>query len=271
MSNYPLTPINTVQLQQFQAFTDQYGMMQIDGSTSSNGNLFTAHYVYGLISNNIITDTERARINQVYLNNCIQAGLLTRYPGNTDYEAQDDYTGLLAADVMLNPTTRPLANAVYAQGKSGAHGLDPKETSPTIQKENFWAYWLMKIIFWKDIWSWNNVSPGTFSVYTWLGRRLEFIATLQMASKKFVNPFYWVYWFINMWLIYWKADKSNLDSYTLRLHMAIACQGYGPLTNWACSKVHQAIARDFGDFGALLGVYFQNPNHPIVALLKGID
>lgn len=270
MPNYPISAINEVTLPQFQDWTDQYGMMtdNAQGGTTGNGNLFTAHYVFGLYSNNILIDKEIARITQVFKNNFEQTGLLCRspnFPG--DLQAQDDMFGIMGAEALMHSdrNNRTLTKQMYEYGKKSCDGLVDNATP-----QDMWAFNALKWLTLGTRWVWNNVNPRKFKSSAWLGRFPNLIATMQMAQGENVNVFFWLYWAATMLqLVYFPGDKSYRDGYTLRFHSALACEGYGPLTNWVCRKVREAIARDYSDFGQLLGAYFAKPEHPIVALCKG--
>ena len=272
MKSYPSAPINVVSLPQFQDWTDEPGMMTDNdsGSSTGNGNLFMAHYAFGLYANSVLIDTEKARITQVYLNNMREPGLLNRLPQANDWrQAHDDLVGLMGADALMNPdrSQRVLTKSIYEYGKNAK--IDGIDTDPSRANQNKWAYYALKVLGLGNVkYVWNNVQPGKFHVGSWLGRRMEVIATMQMATGKWVNPFFWLYWAVSMMQIVLKPNKSYQDGYTLRFHSALACEGFGPITNWICKKARLAIARDFGDFGLLLGAYFGKPQHPIVALCK---
>lgn len=272
MPSYVLNSTNTVQLPQFQPYTDQFGMMTINssGDTTDNGNLFTAHYALGLVLNNLVTPEEKARINQVYANNFIQPGLSVRYPGSTDFESQDDMFGIMSVDAMFNPG-RPMTNALYQYGKTSTTGVDPREPVVSTQRENFIAYWALKLLTFRDRWVWNPVTPGKFSIYAWLGRQMHLIATMQMALRTTPNLIFWLYWAITMLQLVVFPNKSNIDSYTLKVHSAIAVQGYGFFSNLICKAVKYAVKRDWGNFGNTLGAYFNNANHPVVALFSNVS
>lgn len=267
---YPIQPINEVSLPQFQDWTDQHGMMTDNGQGHAQGNgaLFTAHYVFGLSCNDILTDKEIARIKQVYANEFMAPGLLGK-PTEffKDRQAQDDMFGLMGAEALMCPKRedRLMTKAMYDYGQISPVALesDADDTDKAVFK------WL-KILTLRRRWVWNNVEPGTFNADSWLGRFPNLIATMEMSQGKWVNPLKWCYWAGTMLqLVYLPGDKTYRDGYTLRFHSALACEGYGPLTNWICKKVRSAIARDYGDFGLLLGAYFAKPDHPIVALCKG--
>ncbi len=274
--SYPLEPINTALLPSFQPWTDEFGMAQINaqGGTSDNGNLFTAHYVAGIVLKKLITADEKRRILQVYKNNFNYPGILARFPGDTRTEAQDDHFGLMGAEALLcpDPKDRAITAAIYEYGKAGkCDGIDSLETDPTLTKLDKWLYIPFKILGLGRVrWMWNNRNPGKFAVSEWLGRFFNLVATMQMSQRKFVNPFYWTYWCAIMLLMWYKPNVSDLDSYALNFHSALACQGYGPLTNWVCGKVHAAIKRDYGDMGQFMAAYVGTPNNPYTTLLSGI-
>lgn len=275
MPSYPLEYINTVQLPQFQDWTDKYGMMQDNpnGGTTGNGNLFTAHYVFGLWSSKLLSAEEKNRLNRVYINNFRMPGLLMRDPSNGNgWQAHDDFIGLMAADAMMNPDNRFLTKLVYEYGKNvKLDGTDETEPAEDYRKKNKIWYKVLKILtLGGPKWVWNTQNPTKFHLASWLQRRVEMMATMQMSLKMWANPFYWTYWAVTMLMLgFGWVNKEYDDGYTLRFHSAIACEGYGPVTNWICRKVRKAIARDHGDFGGLMLSYFEKPDHPIVKLCKG--
>jgi len=269
---YPLTAINTTLLPQFQAWTDQYGMVTNNGQGNStdNGNLYTAHYVYGLVATNQINDSERQRILQVYANNFSQSGILCRtpnFPGNR--EAQDDMYGLMSVEALLEPTHRFMTRAMYEYAQKGAQGIDSMEPYQGAQSR---AYWAIKILtLGKVRWVWDNVQPGKFDETSWLGRFPAFLAVMQMSLRERVNLFFWMYWAVTcLWdFCFGKTSDNNGDC--LMLHGALAAQGYGPLTNFICKLIHKNIKRKYGSAGVLMSDYFQNPLHPLCQLLKDVD
>lgn len=277
MPSYLLSYINKVQLPEFQDWTDKFGLMQDNSnqSTTGNGVLFTAHYVYGLCINNILSPEERGRLLQV-LSSCVKPeGILMRSPDNGGgYQAHDDLVGLMASEALMCPDKkdRKITKKIYEYGKTAKiKGKDPTEPDPKKISIHRWLYPLLKILGVGKIWYvWNNVNPGTFHVSSWLQRRMEVVATMQMQQNRwYVNPFYWTYWLISMLSLVVKPNKEYRDGYTLRFHSALACQGFGPITNWVCKKVRRAIVRDFGGFGQVLDAYFGNSKaHPIGKLCK---
>jgi hypothetical protein len=254
---YSLTPINTVLLQQFQAWTDVYGMItnNSQGNSTDNGNLFTAHYVYGLVATNQIDEKEKQRILQVYANNFSQP--------------QDDMYGLMSAEALLTPNDRKMTRSIYEYGLKSASGIDSTEPYQGAQTRFCWT--LRILTLGRCRWVWNNIEPGKFDEASWLGRFPAFLAVMQMSLKEQVNPFFWAYWCIScVWdYLFGNSDDNNGDA--LMLHGAIAADGYGPLTNWICKLVHKNIKRKYGSTGVLMADYFQNPQHPLCQLLKDVD
>ncbi len=269
---YPLAPINTVLLPQFQAWTDQYGMMTNNnqGLSTGNGNLFTAHYVYGLYSTGQITASESQRILNVYANNFPQSGILCRspvFPG--DRQQQDDIYGLMGAEAQLSPDDRKMTRAIYNYGKISANGIDGTEPYQGAQTRAFWA---IKILtFGRCRWVWNNIEPGRFDEDSWLGRFPAFLAVMQMSLREWVNPFFWIWWASTSLYNAWFGNIGNNNGDCLALQGSLAAQGYGPLTNWVCKQIHNGIRKNYGSAGGLMEVYFQDPTNPLVALLQNTD
>lgn len=267
-----MNSINTPLLSQFQPYTDQWGMITNNnqGNPTGNGNLFMAHYVYGLVSTNQINDQEKQRIIKVYTNNFSQSGLLCRtpnFPG--DRQAQDDLYGLMGAEALLCPKNRAMTKAIYNYGKqSASKEIDSNEPDQSTQKRIFWTIKLLT--FGRCRWVWNNVEPGKFDDISWLGRFPAFLAVMQMSLRGFVNPFNWLYWCVTSLNSAWYGDASDNNGDCLMLQGAIAAQGYGSMTNWVCKQIFNGTKRKYGSAGGLMQAYFADPNHPLVNLLKDL-
>ena len=272
MPNYAPTKQNTCQLSQFQPYTDQYGMITNNnqGLSTDNGNLFTAHYVYGLFATNQISEDEKQRILNTYANNFSQNGLLCRtpsFPGNR--QAQDDIYGLMGAEALISPNHRVLTRTIYEYGKVSAKGIDSTEPYQGAQTRAFWA--IKVVTLGRCRWVWNNIEPGKFDEASWLGRFPAFLAVMQMSLREWVNPLSWLYWTATSLRSAWYGDKSDNNGDCLMLQGALAAQGYGRLTNWVCGQIHNGIKRKYGSAGGLMLAYFADPNHPLVELLKDAD
>jgi hypothetical protein len=280
MPHYVPSGLNIVSLPEFQDWTDENGMMTDNnqGWSTGNGMLFMAHYAFGLHANGILTEEEKARILQVYKNCQRLPGLYNRLPGADGwYQAHDDLVGLMGAESLIRPDRRDrvLTKEILDYGRNTPiNGIDPTEPDPKKIKMMKWMYPTLKALSYLNPFSWgkiryvwNNVNPGTFQPSSWLGRRMEVIATMQMAAGRFVNPIYWLYWAVTMLtLLSPKRDIRRQDAYTLRFHSALACDGYGPITSWICKRVRKEVVKDYGGFGQMLAMYFNKPEHPIAAL-----
>lgn len=271
--SYDLTAINTVLLPEFQAWTDQWGLIQDNnqGITTGNGILYTAHYLYGLKQKKLLTDAELARIVAVFASCAVQPGLYKRAPQGKDgdFETHDDLLGIMGAEAAVYPdrSQRALTKALVGYGENiRANELDTTDTNATRLKQSKWALLAMKILMIPRKYVWNNKNPGTFDVGAYLGYRRDVIATMKLATQKWMNPLDWLYWACFMLL---SSTKDN-SGCVLRLHMASAAEGFGPLTNWVCDRARDKIFKAFPDFGQLLSAYFANPQHPLVNLLKDI-
>ena len=258
-------------LPQFQPYVDQFGMITNNnqGLSVDNGNLFTAHYVYGLVANDLMTDLEKQRILQVYRNNFMQPGLLSRKPGLVkNRQAQDDMYGLMGVEAMLSPLDRVMTKAMYEYGKISAKGIDLTEPDP--QTEAKYYKWIKWATLGRCRWVWNNISPGTFDDASWLGRFPAFLAVMQMAAGDTVNPFNWLWWMATSLRSAWFGTEADNNGDCLMLHGAIAARDYGFLTNFVCDQIHKGIKHKYGSAGGLMLDYFNDPKHPLVALLKDV-
>ena len=217
-----------------------------------------------------MTDTERLRILKVYANNFSQPGLLCRtpvFPGNR--EAQDDLYGLMGAEALLSPNDRTMTRAIYEYGLKSASGIDSTEPYQGAQTRFYWAIRILTLG--RCRWVWNNIQPGKFDEASWLGRFPAFLATMQMSLREWVNPFFWTWWAVSCLYSSWFGTSADNNGDCQMIHGANVASGYGPVTNWICNQVHRGIKRKYGSAGVLMSDYFQNPQHPLCALLKDID
>ena len=271
MSNSSIN-VTTCLLSQFQPYTDKYGMITNNpqGNYTDNGNLFTAHYVYGLVSTNQINNKEVERILNVYANNFSQPGILCRtpqFPGNR--QAQDDVYGLMSVEALISPNHRFMTRSIYEYGKLSAEGIDSTEPFQGAQKRFYWA--VKALTLGSCRWVWNNIEPGKFDIASWLGRFPAFLAVMQMSLRESVNPFFWCYWATSCLWSSWFGDSNGNNGDCLMIHGANAAKGYGKITDWICNQVHKGIKRKYGSAGGLMAEYFQDPKHPLVALLNQIN
>ena len=270
---YPLLPINTVLLPEFQPYSDQYGLItdSAQGDPSGNGILFTGHYVVGLVEKNLINDQEKERILEVFESCQRLPGLFMRNPvGQTNYEAHDDLIGILGSEAKMIPNKkdRKLSQSIYNYGISvNADQLDQTEQDPSKQTQNQWVLRLLNLFPGRNRWVFNTKNPSTFHVNAWLGLRREVIATMAMGSGNEVSLFDWLYWATSMMLL---KDTSDNNAYILAMHSCWACEGYGLMTDWIVRHVQAKMKEKYGDFGKLLGTYYQDPNHPLIKLLDGV-
>ena len=110
--------------------------------SSDNGQLFTAEYIV-----NCAHASDQVSMFQSFMTACqIKPGLYSKYPGDTDLNSWDNYTGIVAASVKLGLT---LHKDVYAYGQANE-------------------------------WTWNNTSAPTPSAI--LGRYPAFVPFLEMAN-----------------------------------------------------------------------------------------
>ena len=255
----------------FKPYTDQYGMITNNnqGISTQNGNLFTAHYVYGLFVKNLLNDEEKQRLLSVYSNNMMpNTGILCRLPvssGSIERQAQDDIYGLMSVEAMVTPELRALTRHVYEYGKISAVGIDSTEPNQSFEKK---VYWALKLLTFRRRWVWNNIEPGKFDATSWLGRFPAFIAVMQMSLRERVTPLSWLVWAGTSLRSAWYGDKTDNNGDCLMLHGAIAARGYGRLTDWVCDQIHKGIGRKYGSAGGLMLEYFADPSHPLVELLK---
>lgn len=263
---------------EFIPYTDKFGMIQIEsdgtqGTVSDNGNLWTAFYVLGLKLKGLMTIDDENCLQQIYLNNFIQPGLLTRYPGCKDFEAQDDLCGILMADSLIASGKSGFSGAIAEYGLDhNPKIVDPREPNLAIQKQNDLLFGILSFITLDNItWNYNTVSPDSFSIYSWMGRRVELVAAIKMSAGLKCGIIEWCYWAAVMIKNIVSKPKVE-DSVADILHYcnAISCAEYGPVTKRICQAFRRSVKKKFGDVGKMFGWSNQQVNHPLVKFLEGV-
>jgi hypothetical protein len=261
---------------EFESYADQFGMVQLEsdgtkGLVSDNGNLWTSFYVLGLKLKGFMTPEESLRLKTVYANNFKVLGLLLRYPTSPDFNAQDDYCGIMMAGKLLGSD---FAKDIYAYGVDAKHckEVDPREPIVSTNKTNRMLYGILKVLTLNHIkWNYNPVAPDSFSIYSWFGRRMELIAAIQMSAGKPVNLIYWCYWAAVMISnMISKPIVSNSVADVLHYCNAISCENYGFITRLICKAFRKSVHVKFGDAGKMFGWSNQQVNHPLVKFLEGV-
>lgn len=232
---------------------------------SGNGLLYTSSYILALVDNSALTSQEKIRLLNVYQSCQVpnEIGLYHRTPTKVkDFNSFDDLLGVLLASKYLDDGF--MARRIYDRGQMIVSEVDESEglDHPTVKLSKKILPILKFLTFNKVKWNYNNVNPDKFRVNTWLGRRIDVIATIQMAAKKRVNPIYWTYWMFTMLSAYLQGEKSDHNAFKLRYTSCRAIEGYGFFTDLTCRLFYARLRKVHGSLGELNVKYFNNPEHP---------
>lgn len=188
------------------AYIDEYGLVQNGiNASSGNGLLFTAETIMVFVILGARNERMFKQFEDAY-NRCqVQPGLLSRTPPgepfSQDQEGPDDYIGAGVASYFLKTD---LAAKILEYGRD--------------QPFPYYNY--------------NNIEPGKFSLYSWLGRQQNLICHLQFAAGE--KPPMWrkLWWCAAIWDAT-RAEKGNQDAFILSWLCIKTMDG----RSWLCQKV----------------------------------
>lgn len=254
----------------FVLYTDKYKMIQDKsdgqkGITSGNGNLYTAHYILAAVDNGYLDNKIKSSLKKIYKNNEREPGLMMRAPDNRNgHNAHDDLIGCATASRFIDngDLARRIINYGLVNHPTKADESEGKDHSKTkLNKQLFPFVWALSLG--KIKWNWNNINPKTFHVSSWLFRRSDVIATLELVGYGKTSFFRMLYLTVMLGLVVFESEKSSHNSFILRYQMARAIDGLGPFCNFLSRLVRKRMVKYYGNFGNLIGEYFVNKNHPL--------
>lgn len=261
----------------YKVYKDKFGLNQNvtdngdEYGVSGNGLLYTTGYILALVDNNALNRDEVIRLLNVYQSCQVpgESGLYHRTPTKVkDYNSLDDIFGVLLASKYLDDGL--MAKFIYSRGQMIVNEVDESEglDHPVVKLSNK-VFPLLKLLTLNKVkWNYNNVNPTKFRMNTWLGRRFDVVAVIQMAANKPVNFFYWIYWAITMLMIYTQDRKSNHNAFILRYTAARAVEGYGFMTNLVIKLFKKRFIKIWNSLGEVKAAYYNNPEHPDSIYLK---
>lgn len=226
----------------FAPYIDKYGLVQpAIGGTSGNGLLYTALYAMALLQQGTISVGLAGTILRAYYSCEKGPGLMQRLPnGAFGQEGPDDYVGCgLAANLL---------------------GTELAESIVTYGRGEKWLGLISK-------YNYNNVTPGVFTLASWLGRQPQVICHLEFAAGQ--NPPLWrkLWWNAAITLACF-AKVTDQDAHTLTWCLIQVADGKSVITQpfvWLWRKV--MAKRKPGGISQNLRDYF-GFDHPLVKWLK---
>jgi len=241
------------------AFTDQYGLITPDGKPSGNGLLYTAEYLALLHQRGELTKSDEDHFRDVILSCEKRIGLFNRHPDHPDQQAPDDYMGIACASALIDPA---IARSVLFYGRS-----IPAKASDMIHDSNLPLMVKMLLLVLVGDgelkYNYNNVTPGTASKNSWMGRQPQLIGGLQMAAQEKLSTWRLIYWCL---VIATSGLFKPQDQDSWRL--SYLCLYYGSNYNWMTKLTAQVWWRRFkkhwpGGVKELRAKYFNNSEHPL--------
>lgn len=261
--------------QDFALYTDRFKMIQDKsdgqmGLTSGNGNLYTAHYILAALDNGYLDNKTKSLLKSVYASNERESGLMMRAPDNRNgHNAHDDLIGCATASRFIDDgeLARRIINygrIKYPSKVDTSEGPNHKKTK--LNKRLYPIVWALSLG--KIKWNWNNINPQTFHVSSWLFRRSDVIATLELVAYGKTSFFRMLYLIVMLGFVIFENENSNHNSFILRYQMARAIEGKGPVCNFLSRLVRNRMVKYYGNFGNLIGAYFVNNAHPLYKWLQ---
>lgn len=215
----------------FSKYEDKHGLIQPGiGIGSYNGLLYTSIAVVLLRKHGQDDAALRYILNMKKCQSPLDPGLYNRTPeGIGGQEGPDDYIGICAA-------SRALAFQVVDYGR-------------------------------RNLWNFNNVSPGTFSLKSWLGRQPGLVAHMLYGANQLPGAFRRFSWAVGI-LLSAGAKPTNQDIWMLswllitafeRIDGAPSLMGRLAVAWW-----DRQLLKKFGPEGLKKLVYLEgNTNHAI--------
>ncbi len=259
----------------FQPYTDRFGMIQdkTDGAigvTSGNGNLYTAHYILAASDNSFLDKLTKERLIRMYSANEREPGLMMRAPDNRNgHNAHDDLIGCASASRLIDDGK--LAKRIFDYGNTTFPNKVDESEGPDHKKTvlNRKLFPILCTLFKGQIkWCWNNIRPKEFHVTSWLFRRSDVIAVLELVAYKKTSVFRYLFLTIMMGTILFQNKDTDHNAFILRYHMARAIDGINWYSSLLAGIVRNKVNKEWGSIGNVIGAYYQNEEHPAVKWLK---
>lgn len=197
-------------------------------NASGNGPAYTALFLILLKRMNLTDDTPQPYFA---IRGCFKKmGLLTRGPVQTDQEQMDDYIAVTAASPIF-------AAEVLAYGRQ--------------QK-------LLRF-------NYNNVTPGKFTLNSWIGRMPHVVIHFQFAAGEMPNILKRLYWALVV-ITAGKKNPKDQDARLLTWLMISVARGKSKICDYAIKKWEARLAREWpGGMKSVIQCTLNNdPEHPIV-------
>lgn len=243
----------------FKNYTDQYGLVQPNpNGGSGNGLLYTAEAIVALFDKGALSQQNIDDFKKAYASCEKEPGLMMRSPiggpMNSDGEAPDDYVGCGAASFFLNDG---LAERILKYGRGS-----PSKYGDT----GLWARILYLVLskcgLSKIPYNYNNVDPGVWTEWSWLGRQQNLICHLQFAAGE-TPPIWRRLWWCAAVFQATRAMKSEHDSWILSWLLIRTMNG----RSWICKQVANYWWKKLLNYypqgmSSVFADYFGNPNHP---------
>lgn len=259
-------------LEDFKKFRDINGLNQLEpNSTSQNGTLFTAEYLFCLLASESVTDQQKTeeieRIKKAFFPALERYhGLSVRFPQSGEYESMDNTCAIIAFSAMFE--NGAFASRMFDRGQQRVLGVDESQDAENNKK----FYKIAKILSLgcNPKWVFNNQKPTLFCLQGWFGRSPAMIGLIKMAAGKFVNPFLWVSVMVGQFLGAFKpADDTDARK------LAYITWQYLKTKSWAWNLAYKIwcwkLLKDYKNgMKDVYGIYYKYPDHPIITYSKPI-
>lgn len=254
----------------FAAFQDQFGLNQINGTTSDNGVLFTSEYILCIsqlvktAEDKILFEQEVSRVAKVFETCESIPGVQRRSPSSTSYDSMDNHTARLAFDGILAKGAFAL-RMIEHDTKRKCAGSDTTLDSATNSTNSVWFKWLNPLSLWNLKGFWNNHNPDFFCFFSWFGRSPGMMAMIDFAAKGHTSWFrafgLWVSQVISAF-----SSNTNLDGWKLSYMSWWLVANKGPIWRLTYRFWVWKLLKTFGVTGMskVYSTYYQNLLHPIV-------
>lgn len=214
---------------------DNYFVKHSSGNIDGNADLYTGTYY--LIKNRLsgLNQTDKEHFEHSISQIEIEPGLIQRAYKPDEFEAFDDYIGLLAADYFLKTG---FGKRVYEYGK-------------------------------KHLFSWNNLNPKKWTLRGLFIRVPAFYGLLKASAGRKLNFIDDIVFAIDL-LLTERDEPGATSGRILDWHkVEVFKEAGGIIAKWAIAKRNEEFAVKYPNLmGNVFGVYF-NPEYPFAKYMNG--
>lgn len=252
-------------IEDFATFRDSViGLNHSKHEITQNGVLFTVEYILCLHLNYTLGRVTADEMLDEYertglaIDQCLKgAGLLSRFPGSTEFDSMDNYTAMLVHDHLTNAGN--FAKAMKLRGEN----LNATEYDLTQDPErNKKFFTLAKIVgFGKVKNFWNPSNPDKFCFFGWFGRSPLMMGLMDIVGHGKTSLWRELGVFVGQLLPIWENKSQDMWKLTFLVWQVVKERNF--LYRWGYKLWLRHLYKTFPE--GMKGVYasYYGEDHPM--------